>query len=251
MRIIDWIHAVDPQWDFVTATAAIAKQIDVRVAISEAARRKLIESGMPEAKIRLLRNGVDLKRFRQAPVPESGGAHKILFAGRLGPIKRPALLVDIAVELRRLRPKDDFCFVVAGTGPEATLLESRLRRHKITSLFRLLGHADDVPALLAACAVVVIPSEAEGIPLIALEAFATGRPVLCSRVGAASELICATTGVLVNPGPDEAARFAAEIDTLLNHPERRRQMGEAARRMVAAKYSREEAQRGYRELFEE
>ena len=249
LRIIDWIHAVDPAWDFVGATSAVASQIDLRVAISEAGRRRLVETGVPEERIRLIRNGIDLERFTAAPQDDFGGPKKILFAGRLDPVKRPLLLVDIATELVRLRPQRDFHFVVAGAGPESTGLKARLQRGGLEGLFTLLGHVEDIPALLAESDLVIIPSQAEGIPLIALEAFATERPVLCSRVGAAAEVVDATTGVLVDPGPGEAARFAAELDALLKNPQRRMQMGKAGRRRVRAEYSRERAQQAYRELF--
>lgn len=249
LRIIDWIHAVDAAWDFVGATSAVASQIDLRVAISEAGRRRMLETGVPEEKIRLIRNGIDLQRFTAAPLDDSGRAKKILFAGRLDPIKRPLLLADIATELLRLRPQRDFHFLVAGAGPESTGLKARLQRGGLEALFTLLGHVDDVPALLAESDLVVVPSEAEGIPLIALEAFATERPVLCSRVGAAAEVVDTTTGVLVDPGPGEAARFAVALDALLKDPRRRMQMGQAGRRRVEAEYSRERAQQAYRELF--
>ena len=96
-------------------------------------------------------------------------------------MKRPLLLADIALELSRYRR--DFRFVVAGHGPEATRLKSRVHAHGLDDLFNFLGRLSDVAPELKACDVVVLPSKTEGVPLIALEAMAASRPVVASAVG--------------------------------------------------------------------
>jgi len=248
LRIMDWIHAVDPAWDFVGASAPVASAIDLRIVISEAARRRLRAAGVPEEKIRLIRNGVDLERFR--PAPSSGTAMKnILFAGRLDPIKRPLLLADIAAELVRLRPARDFHFLVAGDGEQRSALEARIRRRAVEALFSLLGHVEEIPAVVAGCDLVVVPSQAEGVPLIILEALASGRPVICSRTGAIDEVVDEHSGILIEPGQREAAEFAQAIDALLSNAGRRSEMGEAGRKKIEAEYSLEKARQAYRRLF--
>ncbi|HYM11164.1 MAG TPA: glycosyltransferase [Bryobacterales bacterium] len=249
VKIIDLVHAVDEGWDFVSATAAVAGEIDARVVISQAGRERLRRAGVPEEKIRLIRNGIDLQRFGPAPLRPAGAMKNILFAGRLDPIKRPLLLVEIAAELARLRPAKDFRFVVAGAGPEAAALRARLGKAGLDPLFEIRGQVEDIPAALAGTDVVVIPSQAEGIPLIALEAFAVERPVVCSQVGAAAEVVNAETGVLIEPGPAEARRFAEALPALLEDRERRARMGRAGRRKVEAEYSRERAHDAYRDLL--
>jgi len=250
IRIADLVHAVGQGWDFVSATAEAAGAIDLRVTISEAGRERLRQAGTPEERIRLIRNGIDVEGFAGA----SGGdrtPRTILFAGRLDPVKRPALLADIAAELARRRPAKDFRFVVAGDGPEAALLRARLRKRRVAPLFDLLGQVEEMAPLLARADVVVVPSEQEGIPLIALEAMAAGRPVVCARAGAAGEAVGDDTGVLVDPGPGEAARFAEALAALLDDPQRRRSLGAAGRRKVEAQYSRRQAQEAYRTLIRE
>jgi glycosyltransferase involved in cell wall biosynthesis len=242
LKVIDWIHAVHEAWDFVSSTAAVAEGIDLRVAISQAGVERLRRAGTPPEKIRLIRNGIDLERFR----PVEKESRNILFAGRLDPVKRPLLLADIAA-----RRHGDFCFLVAGAGPEEQALRRRIRQLGLEGAFRFLGQVDDMPGVLADAAVVVIPSEAEGIPLIALEAFAMERPVVCSRAGATQEAISPATGVLIEPGPNEAERFAAALAQLLDNPDRRRELGRAGRRLVESEYSRERARAAYCELLEE
>jgi len=248
LKVVDLIHAADDKWDFAGATAAVAPGIDRRVAISEAAAGRLRRSGTPPERIRLIRNGIDLERFRP---PGEGQGNGILFAGRLDPVKRPLLLAPIAAEMARLCPQRDFEFVVAGDGADGERLRRLVKRKGLESRFRMLGLVEDMPAALAASTVVVIPSKAEGIPLVALEAFAMERPVVCARVGAAEEAIDAECGALIDPGPGEAGRFAAALHALLDDPARRRRMGQAGRRKVEAQYSRERARESYRSLLAE
>jgi glycosyltransferase involved in cell wall biosynthesis/GT2 family glycosyltransferase len=247
LRIVDLIHAVHEEWDFVSSTAAVAAGIDARVAVSQAAAARLRAAGTPATKIRLIRNGVDLDRFRPAPA----ASNHILFAGRLDPIKRPLLLPAIASELARIRPRRDFRFVVAGEGPEGPALRRSISRAGLDQLFDLCGHVDDMPGALAAAAILLIPSKAEGIPLAALEAFAMERPVVASKAGATGEVVRPDTGILVDPGPGEAARLAAALHDLLEHAGRRRDLGRAGRRLVESEYSRDQAQQAYRALLQE
>ena len=249
LRIIDVIHAVDPAWDFVCSTAPVAAQIDLRVVISECSRQRLLQAGVPGEKIRLIRNGVDLERFHPAPPRAAGAQGTILFAGRLDPVKRPLLLVDIALELIKLRGGRDFRVLVAGDGPEGESLRIRLRRAGLDSVFVLLGHVDDMPQVLAKADVLVVPSQAEGIPLSVLEAMATAKPVVCAAVGAVSEALDPSTGILVEPGPGLARRFAAALQRLLDDPGLRDAMGQAGRRKVEAEYDRRQSRQAYRDLF--
>ena len=249
LRIIDVIHAVDPAWDFVCSTAPVAAQIDLRVVISECSRQRLLQAGVPGEKIRLIRNGVDLERFHPAPPRAAGAQGTILFAGRLDPVKRPLLLVDIALELIKLRGGRDFRVLVAGDGPEGPSLRIRLRRAGLDSVFVLLGHVDDMPQVLAKADVLVVPSQAEGIPLSVLEAMATAKPAVCAAVGAVSEALDPSTGILVEPGPGLARRFAAALQRLLDDPGLRDAMGQAGRRKVEAEYDRRQSRQAYRDLL--
>ena len=250
LRVADLIHAVDEDWDFVSATAPVADFLDLRIAISQAGADRLHQAGVPSARIRLVRNGIDLERFSAARARPGARANTIFFAGRLDPVKRPLLLVEIAQELSKRRPAVDFLFLVAGDGPERAALESRVAGSGLQPLFTLLGMVDDVAPLLAEAAVIVVPSRAEGIPMIAIEAFAATRPVVCARVGAVAEVVNAGTGVLIDPGPQEAARFAAALDGLLSDPPRRQALGLAGRRLVENAYDAARARRAYREILQ-
>jgi glycosyltransferase involved in cell wall biosynthesis len=250
IRVIDLVHATDHLWDILRVTASVAGQIDMRVAISETGLRRLGEVGAPKDATRLIRNGVDLEHFTARPIREGGNPKTILFAGRLAAVKRPALLVDIAREWIKLRANYKLRFLVAGDGPESGRLLESVRRAKLDAMFIFLGMVDDIRPMLEESDIVVVPSRSEGIPLIVLEAFASQRPVVCSRVGAVDEVVDGATGVLVEMGAGEARRFAIAIHSLLENPRQRDEMGKAGRRRVEELYDRSRCQTQYRELFD-
>ena len=135
--------------------------------------------------------------------------------------------------------------VVAGDGPAGESLRMRVRRAGLDSVFALLGHVDDMPKVLAEADVVVVPSRAEGIPLIVLEAMATAKPVVCSAVGAVSEALDPSAGILIESGPGVARRFAFALQGLLENPGLRDAMGQAGRRKVEAEYDQRRSRRAY------
>jgi glycosyltransferase involved in cell wall biosynthesis len=250
IRTIDLIHAVNQDWNQVTATRGVDAAIDVRVAISDTVRRELIRQGVDESKIRLISNGVDLERFRDLRDRPAGGPHRILFAGRLEAVKRPLLLAEIARGLREHRGRDDFAFVVAGDGPEAIRLRQRVRAYGLDGLFEFRGQVTDIAPELAACEVVVLPSRAEGIPLIVLEAFAASRPVVASAVGGVPEVVTPETGILVPQDRDEIAKFVTALDLLAGDPSLRQRLGANGRGLVERGFDRRRALEAYRSLFE-
>jgi glycosyltransferase involved in cell wall biosynthesis len=248
-KLMDVVHSVDEAWDLISVTAGLARQIDVRVAVSDAVRSRLLACETPEKHIAMVRNGVDLERFRPTLETAPHDRRRILFAGRLDPIKRPSLLVDIAVELSCLRKKADFVFVVAGEGPEASSVRTLVRHKGVESVFEFLGHVEDMPPLIAGADIVLLPSRSEGVPLIVLESLACATPVVASKVGAVAEVVDSSCGVLIDPAGGEVSRFAAAIDRLLNHPDIRRKMGEAGRKKVAAEHDLRCARQAYASLF--
>jgi glycosyltransferase involved in cell wall biosynthesis len=245
LRIFDLIHAVSEDWNVVTCTAPVADLIDVRVAISQQAHNHLLAAGVRPERIRRIPNGVDLDRYRYHPEPP--GCRKILFAGRLDPVKRPKLLVDIA---RAMADVDGVRFVIAGDGPEEPALRSAAQRAGVLDRFEFLGFVADMAPVFGDASVVIIPSSEEGVPLVLLEAFASGRPVIASDVGAIREILDQETGVLIRRGRREAEEFAGALRELLADPGRRAKMGRSARRKAELMHNRETMLQTYRELFE-
>ena len=180
-----------------TATAAAIRRADAVIAVSDFLRREL-EAKVADArgKVHVIDSGVDLARFRHRdPAPlraelgwESPGTH-YLCVGTLDDRKNVVRLADAFATL------DEGSLVFAGDGPLRTQLEGRER-------VRLLGRVahQRVADLVAASDVVCQPSLIEPFGQVVLEALASERPVVATRIGGPAELVTPETGVLVDPG---------------------------------------------------
>ena len=180
-----------------TATAAAIRRADAVIAVSDFLRREL-EAKVPDAKgkVHVIDSGVDLARFRHRdPAPlraelgwESPGTH-YLCVGALDDRKNVVRLADAFATL------DEGSLVFAGDGSLRTQLEGRER-------VRLLGRVahERVADLVAASDVVCQPSLIEPFGQVVLEALASERPVVATRIGGPPELLTPETGVLVDPG---------------------------------------------------
>ena len=140
------------------------------------------------------------------------GRPVVLAAGRFARQKGFDTLLAAAVTLQRRDPAP--LVVIAGDGPLAGQLAAQSRAAGTD--VRFLGQRDDVPALLAAADVVVVPSRWEGQPLIVQEALRAGRPLVASRVGGIPALT-GEAGALLVP-PDDPGRLAAAVAAVLDDP---------------------------------
>ncbi len=156
---------------------------------------------------------------------EPGGRQIVLAVGRLAAQKGFGTLIRAAAwwQHRGAVP----LLLIAGEGP----LDAELRRQAGLArvAVRFLGQRRDVPVLLAAADVVVVPSIWEGQPLIVQEALRAGRPLVATRVGGIAELTGDDGALLVQPG--DTAALGAAVTRLLDDPE-------AAARLAAAALAR-------------
>ncbi len=136
----------------------------------------------------------------------------VLAAGRLAPQKGFGTLLEAAARWRDLKPEP--LLVIVGEGPLGAELKARAASLGLDARFP--GHRDDVPALLAAAAVFVLPSTWEGQPLILQEALRTGVPVVATRVGGTPELTGEDAALLVPVG--DAVRLADAVRSVLTDP---------------------------------
>jgi glycosyltransferase involved in cell wall biosynthesis len=219
-RPADWRERVSQR--MVTAC------VDRYLAVSDGVARRLrARSGMPERKLRVIRNGVAVDRFRRPPdlrlrAELTGGREQpiVLTIARLDAQKGHVHLLAAAAEI------PDALFLLAGDGAERPRLEAEARALGVADRVRFLGHRDDIPELLALCDLFVLPSLYEGLPLSVLEAMAAGRPVVATAVGGTDEAVLhGETGLLVAPGDASALRDA--VRALLADPDRAARMGEA------------------------
>jgi glycosyltransferase involved in cell wall biosynthesis len=214
--------------------------------VSEAGRRVALARGWarPEQAV-VIHNGVDAAALRRqaaaAEDPRSGlglppTRPVVLQVGRLHPQKGPDILLAAARAVLARRPETTF--LLAGDGPWRTALARALQAGGLTENVRILGWRADVPALMAASEVVVLPSRWEGLPYALLEAMALARPCVATTVGGCPEAIeSGVSGLLIPPQDPDA--LAEAILALLADPAWARALGEAAAQRVAQCFSLE------------
>ena len=204
--------------------------------------------------LHVIPNGIDTSLFKPNPearrrvraelgIPEQ--AWVVGTVGRLAAEKNQTLLVDAMAPLLDERRQ----LVIVGDGPERQRLHERVEATLRGAYVHLLGARSDVADLLTAFDVLVLSSKTEGLPLVLLEAMATELPVVSTAVGGIPDVIeDGVTGFLF-PAGDKAALTKALV-RLVGSQELGRDIGVAARRVVAANHSLEHMASGYQALYE-
>jgi glycosyltransferase involved in cell wall biosynthesis len=150
------------------------------------------------------------------------GRPAVFAAGRLAEQKGFGVLIEAAARWQRRDPAAQLA--IAGTGPLAGALAGQARAAQVQ--VRFLGQRPDVPALMAAADVVVVPSLWEGQPLVVQEALRAGQPLVATRAGGIPDLTGADAALLVPAG--DAGALAGAVLAVLDDP------GLAARLRAAA-----------------
>ncbi len=187
--------------------------------ISDYARASVLALA-PTATTIIVRMGVDLGRYRPVDRRDHADPLRVLFVGRLVPEKGPADLVAALDGAANLELR------LAGDGP---------LRHELPAGSLLGGVAQDqLPDLYAWADVFALPSYAEGLPVVLMEALATGLPVVTTPVAGIPELVVdGETGLLIEPG--DRAALSAAIERLRD-PALRERLGAAGRAAVLERH---------------
>jgi glycosyltransferase involved in cell wall biosynthesis len=210
-----------------------AREVNCYIALTNFARNKFLEAGLPPEKVFVKPNFVH-------PDPGMGGNNKgdyALFAGRLSPEKRVSTLLKAWMHL----PNLGVPLVVLGGGPQLEQLRRFAICEGLSSVsFRGQVSRDETWAALHGARFLVFPSEwYENFPVTIAESFACGVPVICSRIGAMPEIVDdGRTGLHFTTG--DAKDLAEKVEWAWNHPEQMRAMGREARREYETKYTAEQ-----------
>jgi colanic acid/amylovoran biosynthesis glycosyltransferase len=242
-RPATWSLAMHGPTEFMDVTrfdlAAKVRSAAFVACISDYARSQLMTLVEPDhwPKLSVVHMGVDTRHFpsyADERAARPAGPVRVLFVGRLVPEKGVPVLLDAVEELARRG-----CAVqvrVAGDSPLRERLQDEASlRFGDTVTFLGPVSPDDLPELYGWADVFCLPSFAEGVPVVLMEAMATGLPVVTTAIAGIPELVRnGDTGVLVPAG--RADLVADAIQSLAADRERRRQLGAAGRALVLADY---------------
>jgi glycosyltransferase involved in cell wall biosynthesis len=231
-----------------------ARFVDAFVAVSpETAEFARQRHEVAERRLLVIPNGIELSRFHPEPAARArvrselgiaANAWVIGTVGRIAPEKNQALLLRAMAPL--LGPQ--VRLIVAGDGPLLPALSELAETLAITGFAHLLGARRDVPDILNALDVFVMSSDTEGLPLVVLEAMATGLPIVSTSVGGIPNVLeDGQTGFLVPPGDEAALRD--RVAKLAGDPARSRALGAQARSAAVTRFSAERMQQDYLALY--
>lgn len=185
-------------------------------------------------RLKVVHCGIEPRRFDNvAPLP-AGGPHLVAI-GRLSEQKGFALLIEAVALAASGHP--DLHLTLVGDGALRSMIEARIAALGLTTRITLTGWLNEaqVRAALAAANALILPSFAEGLPVVVMEAMAAGRPVIATAIAGLPELVTDQVGWLVPAG--DAAALAQAIDALAALPPARlAEMGSAARARVFARH---------------
>lgn len=220
------------------------------VCISQFARSQLMRISDPKdwRKFSVCRLGVDPRQFSYVP-PMPGRTHlHLLCVGRLTPAKGQVLLVQACAKLRDAGV--DFSMKLVGEGPDRGRIEAAVTEHGLQDCVTMTGALtqDGVRWALAQADVFVLPSLAEGIPVVLMEAMACGVPCISTPVNGIPELIeHGLTGLLATPGDVDS--LVTQLLQLSLDENRRAQLAHAARDKVNRQFQLGENVRQLSALF--
>lgn len=217
------------------------------ICVSAASAASFVAAGVSGDMISVVRNGVvarspavgraDMRR----DIGIADEAPLAITVARLAPQKNHAALLSALPEILAARP--GFRLALVGAGP----LEAELREAAapLGEAVLFLGHRNDVPGLLAAADLFVLPSLFEGLPLSLIEAMAAGLPVVASDVGGIDEVVArGVTGHLAAP-----EELASAILALLRDPDAAARMGKAGKRRFETDFSHARMSRQTRDVY--
>lgn len=229
---------------------------DHLVAVSRRMQRQLVVlPGLSARRITAIQNAIDCAYFfapeQRDPCRSELGlppeSQVIGYAGRIDRVKRLDLLLEGFSEVVAQHPQARL--LIIGEGGQRSNLEGLAASLGISHAMLWTGFRQDMPRLLAAMDLYVQTSINEGLSLSILEAMAAGKAVIATDVGGAQEVLThQKTGILIPPGSSSA--IGSAVVNLLNNPQKRATLAQAAQDHVVREFGVQRMVEGYRRVYE-
>ena len=218
------------------------------VSVTNSFKRILVDNGVPQEKIAVVRNGVDLKAFVPGPKPSDlerrlglEGKFVAAYVGTLGMAHGLDTLLSAAEQLRDRR---NLVFLLVGTGAERARLEADKERRRLDNVV-FVGSVDkeDVKQYWRLCDVALVLLKdislfLHVIPSKMFEAMGTARPIILGVRGESQELL-AESGAGIAIAPEDPPALAEALVRMMDNPSLCRDMGDAGRRFVEERFDRQ------------
>ncbi len=228
--------------------------VERHVCVSQSVRDFSEQHGLSASKLTVIPNGVDFERFAGAKPASASrlrilpGRRVIAYVGRLDEQKGLAWLLKLLPQVFVQLPKHDL--VVVGSGPERDRLVQLVEELGLRGRVHFLRFRDDVPEILAASELLVLPSRWEGMPNAVLEAMASSKPVVATRVEGVEELLGPAAEDQSVPQSDAEA-FTAKVIAILSDPALAARLGTENRSRAQSCFSLESMTTAYERLYRE
>lgn len=230
------------------------KRLDCLVAVSEAVKKDLVKRGIAIEKIVTIYNGINTEYFqntfdvsvvRKKYVIDQGD-FVIGTAGRLSKEKGHSYLIKAFADL--VRDSQRVKLIIAGEGPLRKELENLVEELALSNHVTFLGYEKNIVRFLSAIDLFILPSLTEGLPISLLEAMASGKPVIASKVGGIEEVIQdQINGILIPPMNLKA--ISDSIKFFYYNNEEREKMGLEGKNHVIYNFSSKMMTLGYQNLY--
>lgn len=224
-------------YSFVRMQAKVAQQIPTLIGVSQVSVNDTIEDfGLRPEQFHVVPLGADINAFHPAAAPARVPGRIVCVASADNPLKGVDLLLDAVAKLRTERAVH--LKLVCKISPDSNT-QRQIDALGIGDIVHPTSGLSDaeLAALLASAEVVAVPSRYEGFSLPTVEALACGTPVVACHAGALPEVLGTdgSQGLLVPP--DDVEALVQGLASLLDDPQRRSQMGQAARRRAEETFS--------------
>jgi glycosyltransferase involved in cell wall biosynthesis len=214
--------------------------------------------GAPREKVITIYNGIDFDRVKpsaddfQTRIREEFGAQDkflILTTGRLHPEKGYPYLFEAVAKLKE-KVDSPFVWLIAGKGPFDEEFRRQVSALACDDVVKFIGFRTDIPDLMSAADLFVLPSVAEAFGVVFAESIYLGTPIVATKIGGIPEVVTdGVDGILIPPADSEA--IAETVADLIKNPEKLEALAGTGRQKVIDKFEFEDMTRKYEAVYED
>ncbi len=249
-RVVTTVHSVlafdynrwIDRWVNRVCEAATKNMTEHFITVSDMLARQMINEGVPAGKVTAIHNGLEIEKYDSSLSGEETrrelgiGKEKLVLGivARLHPVKGHVFLLEALADVATRVP--ELVLLIVGSGPERASLEFMVSRLGLSDNVIFTGFRKDIPQVIAAVDILVLPSLSEGLSLTIMEGMAMEKPVIATSVGGTPEIITSGFDGMLAPPADTYA-LARCIEELVKNPGDAARLGRQARKTIENRFT--------------